>query len=410
MTDAVSPADDDRPLIYVVAGEASGDVLVAGMMRELKRRTGGAVRFAGVGGERMIAEGLKSLFPVSELAVMGVFEILPHAPRLLWRIGQVVADAVARKPALVMTADSWAFTMRIQRRLGTRRRRGEIDCPLVHMVAPSVWAWRPGRARQIARWVDHLMVLFPFEPPYFQAYGLATTFIGHPAAGQPVGDGKAFRAAHAIPNDAPVLGVLPGSRHGEVERLLPVFGETVARLAARYPDLRVVVPTVDVVATRVKAVVADWRARVVITEGQAAKYDAFDAMTVALAASGTVTLELTLARVPTVVAYKISRLSEPIVRLLVNPDAVILTNRILERPVLDGYFQDDCTPERLSIAVSHLFDDQRARREMQAAGDEVRAHLLAGDEHPSAAAANRIADLAGIGRDNQLFSSHEISR
>ncbi len=379
-----------RPLFYIIAGEASGDVLGAGLMRGLRELTGGRAQFAGLGGDRMAEEGLESLFPISEMAVMGVFEILPHARHLLGRVAETVEDVISRNPAALITIDSKAFTMRVARRLRKRREKGAPAIPLIHMVAPTVWAWRPGRAKVIARFLDHLLVLFPFEPPYFERHGLATTFIGHPAIDQPAGDGKAFRARFEIPRGATVIAVLPGSRPGEVKRLLPVFGRTVERLRTRYPQLHAVIPTVSVVADLVEAGVADWKTPVTVVRDAGRKADAFAASDVALATSGTVTLELSLAKVPTVVAYRVNPLTVPIGHLLVNRDSVILTNRILERQILPLFIQSECTPERLGLAVTRLLDDKTARAEQMAAADEVRRLLRAADEPASISAARAV--------------------
>ena len=384
------------PLFYIIAGEASGDVLGAGLIKALRDLTDGQARFVGIGGDRMAEEGLESRFPISEMAVMGVFEILPHAPRLLRRVAETVEDVTARAPDALITIDSKAFTMRVARRLRKRRDAGGANIPLIHMVAPTVWAWRPGRAKVIARFLDQLLVLFPFEPPYFQRHGLPTTFIGHPAVDQPNGDGPAFRGRFQIAPDATTIAVLPGSRPGEVKRLLPVFGRTVERLAARYPKLHVVIPTVSVVADLVEAIVAKWRVPVSVVRDVSYKANAFAASDVALATSGTVTLELSLARVPTVVAYRVNPLSVPIGHLLVNRDSVVLTNRILERQILPLFIQSECTPERLGIAVTRLLDDGPARAEHMAAADEVARLLRAGDEPASVSAARAV--LTAIGR------------
>ena len=363
------------PLVYIVAGEASGDVLAAGLMKSLKRMTGGRVRFAGVGGDRMAAEGLTSLFPISEMAVLGVFEILPHAPKLL---------------------------RRVQKRLFKRRATGQnTQFPLLHMVAPTVWAWRPGRAKTISKFLDELLVLFPFEPPYFEEHGLKTTFVGHPASVQPDGDGARLRARTRILPKVPVLGVLPGSRPGEVRRLLPGFGETVKRLAPRYPNLRVVIPTVPGVAEMVREGVKSWPLQPVILENPEDKYDAFSAMNAALAASGTVTLELALAGVPTVVGYKVNPLSVPIGRMLVNMEAVVLANWILKRPVQPFFMQNNCTPEALTVAVARLFDDSKARGGSIAAGEALREILGTGEIAPSDRAALAVAKAAGIALPEQ---------
>jgi lipid-A-disaccharide synthase len=396
-----SAIKEQTPLVYIIAGEASGDVLAAGLMRSLKEMSGGRVRFAGVGGDRMATEGLNSLFPMSEMAVMGMFEILPHAPKLLRRISQTVDDILALQPTVLLTVDSKAFTLRVQKRLSRRRKANNtISFPLLHMVAPTVWAWRPGRAKAISKYLDELLVLFPFEPPYFEKYGLKTTFVGHPASVQPVGDGSRIRARTRIPPKAPVLGVFPGSRRGEVRRLLPGFGETVRRLAPRYRDLKVLIPTVSGVAKMVREEVADWPVQPVILENTIDKYDAFAAVNAALAASGTVTLELALAGVPTVVGYKVNPLSVPIGRMLVNMEAVVLTNWILKRSVQPFFMQHNCTPERLAVAVARMLDDPRAQADCSSAADELREILGTGDIAPSDRAAHAVAAAAGIAISN----------
>jgi lipid-A-disaccharide synthase len=389
---------DGGPLFYIIAGEASGDVLGAGLIRALRALTGGRARFVGVGGERMAQEGLESLFPIAEMAVMGVFEILPHAPRLLRRVRETVEDVIAQAPDALITIDSKAFTMRVARRLRKYRDKGGPAIRLIHMVAPTVWAWRPGRAKVIARFLDHLLVLFPFEPPYFERHGLATSFIGHPAIDQPAGNGSAFRERFQIAGDAIVLAVLPGSRPGEVTRLLPVFGETVKQLAMRYSKLHVVIPTVSVVADQVEAGVADWMVPVSVIRDVAYKSDGFAASDVALATSGTVTLELSLAQVPMVVAYRVHPFSVPIGHLLVNRDSVVLTNRILGRQIVPLFIQSECTPQRLGLAITRLLDDPAARTEQMAAADEVAGRLRADDE-PASISAGR-AVLKALGQPN----------
>ncbi|MDA0998848.1 MAG: lipid-A-disaccharide synthase, partial [Proteobacteria bacterium] len=218
-----------RPLlVYLIAGEPSGDALGAKLMTALRAETGGGVEFAGVGGAMMTAEGLTTLFPMSDLTVMGIAEVLPNILTILSRIRQTAADVAARRADVVVTIDAPDFCFRVAKRL-----KGK-GIPLVHYVAPSVWAWRPGRARKIAALVDHVLCLLPFEPPYFQRVGLTATFVGHSIleSGAGSGDGTGFRSRHGIPPSAPLLAVLPGSRGSEITRLLTAFGEIVAVLAA----------------------------------------------------------------------------------------------------------------------------------------------------------------------------------
>ena len=241
------------PLVFLTATEPSGDLMGAGLMDALKRLTGGRIRFAGIGGDRMIAEGLDSLFPVGELAIMGLTELLPRARQLLQRVRQTADAALAADPDLIVTIDSWAFSSRIASRLKGRRK-----CPLVQFVAPKVWAWRPGRARKLARLVDHLLAQLPFEPDFFSRYGLDTTFVGHPIIEREAdqGSGDRYRQAHDIAADAPLLTVLPGSRRSEASRLLPIFDIVVRRLCAAEPALRLAVPTVSTVEAAVREAAA----------------------------------------------------------------------------------------------------------------------------------------------------------
>ena len=387
---APSPAvssKTDAPLIYLIAGEPSGDALGANLMRALRQRTKGAVRFAGIGGEQMAAEGLASLFPLDDLAVMGVAEVLPRARTILRRVAQAVADIRARQPAAVVTIDSSGFNWRVAQRL---RRAGDA-VPLIHYVAPMVWAWRSGRARRMARWYDHLMALLPFEPPYFTKVGLSCSYVGHPVVelGADKGDGAGFRRRHGIAPSARVIAILPGSRGGEVSRLLPVLGETVARLAKKLPDLAIVVPSTANVAARVQAAIADWTAKTVIV-GNAEKYDAFAASDAALAASGTVALELAAAGVPTVVTYRVNPLTHALLRRVVKVRYVNLVNLILDRPAVPELLQDDATPEKLAAAVARLVDDKTARAAQISAGQEALKALGYGQVSPGLRAADEV--------------------
>jgi lipid-A-disaccharide synthase len=378
------------PLIFLVAGEPSGDQLGARLMAALKVETGGRVRFAGVGGERMAAEGLTSLFPIQELAVMGLIEVLPHAFNIYRRIRQTVAAAAAARPAALVTIDSPSFTLEVSQRLKGR------GFPLIHYVAPSVWAWKSWRAKHIAGFLDHLLVLLPFEPPYFEKHGLKTTFVGHPAVemARVSADPAAFRARHFIPAQAPLLTVLPGSRRGEVKRLAPVFGATLGLLAERHIGLRAVVPTVETVADQVEAAVRDWPVPTDVLHGPAEKYQAFAASDAALAASGTVAVELAVAGLPAVIGYRLNWLSGALARRLVKAKYVSLVNLVLDRPLQAELLLGDCTPRRLAAALEPLLDDPATRAAHIAGCREAVARLSAGDESPSRRAAQVILSAA----------------
>lgn len=385
---AGEPPPNPDPLIFLVAGEPSGDMLGARLMAALRDR--GISRFAGIGGEQMIGQGLTSLFPISELSIMGLAEVVPRIPRLLQRIELTAQEIRRLRPDAVVTIDVPDFAFRVARKV-----KGE-GIPLIHYVAPSVWAWRPGRAKMIAGFLDHLLALLPFEPPYFEAVGLPCTFVGHPVleGGAAKGDGSRFRAAHGIGEDQIVLSVLPGSRRGEVSRLLPVFVDALVLLSRRFPDLVCAVPTVTEVAGSVKAGLQTASLRTIVIEDEAAKFDAFAASQAALAASGTVALELALARVPAVIAYKVNPISAAIAPFVIRLPYVSLVNIILGRPVVPELLQGNCRPGLLVEAVERLLHDPAARDAQIAAVDEVARQLGAGRAAPSERAADVVLRMA----------------
>ncbi|MDB5394638.1 MAG: lpxB, partial [Rhodospirillales bacterium] len=345
-------------LVYIIAGEPSGDLLGGSLMAALRARTGDKIRFAGVGGPRMTEQGLTSLFPMTELAVFGLAEILPKIAHLKRRGEETVADIARLSPDALVTIDAPGFALRVSERVVP------LGLPRIHYVAPSVWAWKPGRAAKIAKYLTHLMALLPFEPPYFTKEGLTCTFVGHPAiegkAG--TGDGAAFRARHGIGPDRQVLVLLPGSRTGEIDRMLPVFLEALKQLQAGRGAFTIVVPVPSYLAEKVRASLAksalDW----VLIEDDAEKFNAFAAAELALAKSGTVTLELALSGVPTIIGYKINRLTHLIAIRMTFGKYAGLPNVILDRPLMPELLQYDCTPERLVVEMARLLDDPAARQ------------------------------------------------
>ena len=381
-----------NPLIYLVACEPSGDQLGALLMAALREETGGQVHFAGVGGPLMTAQGMTSLFDVRELALIGILEVLPKAHMVLKRVKTTLGDIESRKPDILVTIDSWGFTGRIHERLAKR----QSPIPRVRYVAPQVWAWRAGRAKQLARWINHLLTLLPFEPPYFTKYGLDATWVGHPVmeSGFNHGDGPAFRKRHGIASDRRVIGILPGSRRSEVTRLLPVFKETVARLAARYPDLHVVMPTVNTVAHEVYAGSNGWAAPVTVVMEEEQRRDAFAACDVALAASGTVSLELALAGVPHVIAYRVNALSHLIFKRFVRTRFVNLVNILVGHEAVPERLQGRCRPEIMADDLTLLLRDDMRRVAQRADFSAALSKLLPGGERPSRRAAQVILGLA----------------
>ena len=379
------------PLLFLIAGEPSGDALGARLMAACKRLTGGRVRFAGIGGEKMMAEGLESLFPMGELTLFGVFELLPHLPNLLRRMDQTVAEIIRLRPDAVIGIDSPGFTVRIAKRVKAEA----PGIPLIHYVAPTVWAWKPKRAAKYAAIYDHLLAILPFEPPYFEREGLACTFVGHSVVegGAGKGDGARFRAQHGVDEDARIVAVLPGSRKGEVSRLLPDFRATLEQLLPTHANLVAVVPTVATVRDRVAAEVANWPLRTILVEGDAAKHDAFAAAEAALAASGTVALELALARLPAVIAYRLNPVTVALYRRFIRVKYVNLVNLMLDRMLVPELLQEDCRPERLAAELSRLLDDPAARQTQIDGVAEVARWLGQGDTPPSERAARVILDV-----------------
>ncbi|HUC71973.1 MAG TPA: lipid-A-disaccharide synthase [Stellaceae bacterium] len=393
-------ADDDSaggaPFIFIVAGEPSGDALGAALIKALRRRTGGRLRVAGVGGERMREEGLDSLAPLADLAVIGVAEVLPRAPVILRRVRETVASVRAMRPDAVVTIDSSGFSWRIAQRL---RRSGET-LPLIHYVAPMVWAWRAGRARRMARWYDHLMALLPFEPPYFERVGLACSYVGHPVldSGADRGDAARFRAVHGLAAGETLIAVLPGSRGGEVRRLLPIFGAALARLEALIGRFRVAVPTVATVAAIVCETAHGWPGDPIIVHGPQDKYDAFAASRAALAASGSVALELAVVPLPMVVCYRLNPLTEIFLDRVVKVRQVNLVNLLLDRPVVRELLRGECTPERLAAEAARLVTDERVRAEHVAGYDQAMRRLGAGGRSPSLRAADQVLAIVAARR------------
>jgi len=396
----MSEAKDAAPFIFIVTGEPSGDALGAGLIAALRERVGEGLRVAGIGGERMREQGVDSLVPLSDLAVAGIAEVLPRAPVILRHVRRAVAAIREQRPDAVVTIDSSGFSWRVAHGL---RRKGE-RLPLIHYVAPMVWAWRAGRARRMARWYDHLLTLLPFEPPYFERAGLAATYVGHPVTGGAArrGDAARFRAAHGIGADELVLTVLPGSRGGEVRRLLPIFGEALRRLEGPVGPFRIAVPTVENVAEAVAAGVREWPGRPVVLRGDSEKYDAFAASRAALAASGTVALELAMARLPMTAAYRLSPATEMLLDRVVKVRQVNLINLILGRVLVREHLGVAyCTPDRLAATMVELIRDERVRAAHREGYDEAMRLLGAGGSSPSLNAADAVLEIIAARRQQQ---------
>ncbi|MCV2870073.1 lipid-A-disaccharide synthase [Defluviimonas sp. WL0002] len=378
--------------LFLIAGEASGDALGAALMAGLKHLVPG-VRFEGVGGPLMEAEGVESRFPMEELSVMGLMEVLPKYRHLKRRIRETAEAVAASRPDALITIDSPDFTLRVAR--AARALWPELRT--VHYVAPSVWAWRPGRAAKMAPIIDHVLALLPFEPPYMEAAGMTCDFVGHPVAAMPVASSQeahAFRARHGIAPDAPLALCLPGSRKGEVSRLGPRFGAALELVAREVPGLAVAIPTVRGVAAMVREMTAAWTPRPIVVEG-AERPAAYAAANVALAASGTVSLELAAHAVPMVIGYDFNPVSRFILRRIVRHDTVTLVNLVSDTRAVPEFLGERCNPEALAGAVRRLFKDPAARTEQQAAMALTMDRLGRGGEPPGHRAARSVLRAIG---------------
>jgi lipid-A-disaccharide synthase len=375
----------------LVAAEASGDDRGAALARALKARLGDGVRFVGVGGERLQAEGLESAFDISDLSILGLVEGLLAYPRVVRRADETAALAVREAPDVAVLIDSWGFTLRVAQRL----RRRCPDLPLVKYVGPQIWASRPGRARTTARWYDLLLTIHSFDAPAFELEGLRTVFVGDSTlmADFSSADPTRLRAEIGAGPDDPILLVLPGSRPGEIQRVLPAFEEAVNLLKADRPSLRLVVPVAPTVADVVKARVAGWPHRVHVVEGEAARRDAMKAATVALACSGTVTTELALAGCPMVVGYRLGSLTYAILKRLIRTRYVTLFNIAAQDFVAPELIQHRCNGPALAREVAIRLDDPALRQTQTAAQTAAVAKMGRGASDPSGAAADAVLGL-----------------
>ena len=380
-----------RPLrVMLVAAEASGDALGAGLARALKARLAGGVDLVGVGGDQMAAEGVESPFPIAELSILGIFDGVAAYPRVLRRADETAALAEKTRPDVAVLIDSWGFTLRVAQRL--RRRLPEL--PIVKYVGPQVWASRPGRAKTLAGAVDLLLSIHVFDAPHFEAHGLKTVFVGNPAlARRSGGDPIRFRARIGAGPDTPILLVLPGSRPSEIARVLSPFAEAANRLAAERPGLKLVIPVAATVAGAVREAVKSWRFPPWLIEDEAGKADAMAAGTVALACSGTVTTELALAGCPMVVGYRVGPLTALVLRRLVRTRWITLFNIAAGETVAPELIQEACNGPALAAEAARLLDDPSLRAAQSAAQTAALAKMgrTAGD--PSANAADAVIAL-----------------
>ncbi len=373
-------------LIYLVAGEPSGDMLGARLMHAMKKLAP-ETEFAGVGGENMEKEGLTSLFDITDLAVMGLAEVIPSIPKVLRHIKETVEDIAAKKPDVVVTIDSWSFSERVHKAL---RKKG-IKVLQMHYVAPQVWAWKKGRAKTMYKYIDRLLTLFPNEPAYFTPHHLEADCVGHPVIENPLISGELQPSGNIDTKDKRLILILPGSRHNEVEKLLPTFVDATKELDKRYNDLLYVLPTVKTVEQRVERILTEKDVHnIQILHGREEKAEAMLKATAAIAASGTVSLELAMMKIPHIIAYKVAPLTAWLARHLLKIKSVNLPNILLDESVVPELLQEDCNAKKIADTIGNYLDNAAARREFEQKMDKLCQVMGVGELKPSEKAAKII--------------------
>lgn len=377
--------------VMLVAAEASGDALGAGLARALRTRLGDDVTFVGVGGAKMAEQGVESPFDIAQLSILGILESIKAYPRAMARLKDTVALAAREKPDVAVLIDSWGFNIRLAKAL----RKLDPDLPLVKYVAPQVWAYGERRAQSLAKAVDLLLSIQPMDKPYFDATGLKNVFVGNSALAKRFdqADPARLRAAIGAAASDPILLVLPGSRPSEIQRVMPAFEDAIQRLKRDRPTLQIVVPAAYTVAEAVKVQVAGWPFRAHVVEDEALKDDAFVAGDVALACSGTVTTELALAGRPMVVGYKTSTVTYAIVKRLMKPRWITLFNIAAGKAVAPEFIQGDCEGEALARAVAERLDDSALRQRQVTEQYAALDRMGRGMPDPSEAAADALLDF-----------------
>lgn len=381
--------------IFLIATEESGDRLGANLMKVLRQRLGGAVHFEGVGGRAMAREGLMSLFPIEELSIIGLAAVVRELPKILGLIKETAAVVAEVSPDILVIIDSPDFTHRVARRV----RAKDPAIPIVNYVSPTVWAWRPGRARAMRKYVDHVLALLPFEPEAYQRLrGPPCTYVGHPLTEQlsalrPNAQETARRAGQP-----PVLLVLPGSRRSEIRHHMEVFGLAVGRLQQEGVAFELVLPTMPHLQEAVVEAVKSWPIQPQVVIGEQEKRAAFRIAHAALAKSGTVTLELALAGVPMVTAYRTGSVEAWILRRAIKVNSVILANLVIGENVVPEFLQEDCTPEQLAAALREVLGDSELRRKQVEAFAKIDRIMSTGNQPPSVRAADIVLETMWAGR------------
>ena len=382
--------------VYLVAGEPSGDKLGAALMAELKNFATFDLDISGVGGPLMEDQGLASLFPIDDIAVIGIGEILAKYNFLKERINNTVDDILRLKPDVLITIDAPEFSLRVARMV-----RKQIFVNTIHYVAPTVWAWRPKRAKKMSNYIDHILALFPFEPPYMKREGISCDFVGHPVADEKLPDRRLvnkFRKQYKINENDTLVAFLPGSRHSEVSRLMPIFNTVSSDLTSQRSNIKIVIVAAPTVKKLLEEILKKWASNVILVtnddlsnnEFQKLKRIVFASCDIALAASGTVSLELASTKTPMVIAYDMGFLSKIVFRLFIRVNSVNLVNLISNQVTIPEFIGNNCKPDKISHALLNELDNPLTQKvAMQRSLDLLRA----GEVSSGVAAANSVLDF-----------------
>ncbi|WP_439367233.1 lipid-A-disaccharide synthase [Bradyrhizobium sp. DASA03005] len=386
---------DPKRKIFLIATEESGDRLGSALMKVLRQRLGDGVQFVGVGGRTMAREGLESLFPIEELSIVGFAAVVQQLPKIL-RLIRETADAVtAAAPDVLVIIDSPDFTHRVARQVRSR----SPAIPIVDYVSPQLWAWRPGRARTMLGYVDHVLGLLPFEPEeYRKLGGPPCSYVGHPLIEQLSSLRPSAEEQKRREGKPPVLLVLPGSRRSEVRHHLGVFGATLGRLRGEGCAFELMLPTMPHLEATIREGVANWPVKPQIVIGENERRAAFRIAHAALAKSGTVTLELALSGIPMVTAYRVGAIEAFILRRAIRVSSVILANLVIGKDVIPEYLQEACTPEQLAPALAALLTDSPLRRVQVEAFAKLDQIMSTGNTSPSVLAADIVLATMRQGR------------
>lgn len=378
------------PLIFFIAGEPSGDRIGAEIIKALRKERDNNLRVTGIGGSFMTKQGMESIFPMSDLTLMGAIEVIPKLPIVYKRYTQTLDAIRAVKPDLVVTIDSPDFCLRIAKKVK------DYGFPVIHYTAPTVWAWRPGRAKKMAAYLDHLLLLYQFEKKYFDAVNLPNTFVGHPlcTVDREKVDTKEFRKKYSLGARTPLVCVLPGSRRSEVVNLLPIYHDALKRIKVAHPTTKFVLPVVPQVKDLIEGALENWHdLAITLVEGEDDKYAAMRTSKVALAASGTVTLELALSELPTVITYVMHPITVWLGRFFIQTKYIGLPNIILDHPLMPELIQQDCTSDRIVKELETLFQDPQARKAQLKGFKKLKQQLTLEEKNPSEKAAEVISSF-----------------